>query len=151
MFYKQISTGAVSMSYIDTFIQVAADSRATSSVIPQAKGTGQPVHLIQYELLSENPYQYNHEELVFEVFVRHKAIPADELAARRAEIWAELFQKGHPCMRASMLTKKYGWGAHYDQAGKIAIYALESPEYQQFLQNGNTKKLLAMRNKGRGL
>jgi len=137
------------MSYTDTFIQVAADCPVTRSVVPVAKGEGKPIHVIQYELLAAHPYQYNHEELLFEVHVRHKAIPQAELDAQRAELWHALFQKNHPCLRASLLPKKYGWGAHYDQAGKIAIYAMESAEYQSFSQPAGDmpKQLMAMRNK----
>ncbi|MEZ4866139.1 MAG: DUF6157 family protein [Caldilineaceae bacterium] len=136
------------MRYIDTFIQVASDCPVTRSVIPVAKGEKKPLHLIQYELLTAQPYAYNHEELTFAVYVCHKAIPAAEVAARRDELWAELFQKGHPCMRASMLTKRYGWGAHYNAEGKIALYPMESPEYQHFVENDTeTKVLFAMRNK----
>jgi hypothetical protein len=80
--------------------------------------------------------------------VRHKAIPPEEVAAHRQELWAELFQKGHPCMRASALTKRYGWGAHYNQHGKIALYPMESEEYQQFVQAPTGIKVLgAMRTK----
>ncbi len=105
--------------------------------------------MIQYVLLAAHPYQYNHEELLFEVYVHHKAIPQAELDARRDELWDALFQKNHPCLRASLLPKKYGWGAHYDHAGKIAIYAIESAAYQFFSQPaGDTpKQLMAMRNK----
>jgi hypothetical protein len=82
------------------------------------------------------------------VYVRHKTIPPERVAARRQELWDNLFQKGHPCMRASALTKRYGWGSHYDQQGKIALYSMESDEYQRFVRAPEgTKLLTAMRNK----
>jgi hypothetical protein len=137
------------MSYKDTFIRVAADCPATSSVVPSAKGESKPLHLIQYELLANHPYTYTHEDLIYEVHVRHKAIPEEEIKARGAEIRAELFQKSHPCLRASMLPKKYGWGVHYDQQGRIALYGMESEEYRQFTEagDGGPTLLNAMRNK----
>lgn len=136
------------MSYTNTFIQVAGDCPVTQSEIPVAKGDKKPIHIIQYELLMQAPYQYTHEELTFAVYVRHKAIPPEEVATCRQELWNALFQKGHPCMRASMLTKRYGWGAHYDQQGKIALYAMESAEYQRFVQAPEgTTVLMAMRSK----
>jgi hypothetical protein len=136
------------MSYTNTFVKVSADCPVTQSEVPVPRGDKKPMHVIQYELLVERPYHYNHEELIFEVYVRHKAIPPEKAAAHRRELWAELFQKGHPCMRASALTKRYGWGAHYDQHGKIAIYPMESVAYQQFVQAPEGIKLLgAMRNK----
>lgn len=137
------------MSYIDTFIQIAPDSTATKAVVPEAKGDKKPIHLIQYELLSAHPYHYDHEDLVYEVYIRQKEFSTEELAERGEEIRAELLSKGHPCMRASALTKKYGWGAHYDAAGKIAIYPVESAEYQQFVAKlqGTRQLLAAMRTK----
>jgi hypothetical protein len=50
-------------------------------------------------------------------------------------------------MRASPLTKQYGWGAHYDEKGRIAIYAVESKEYRRFVKDKNIKKYSAMRSK----
>jgi len=136
------------MSYINTFIQVSPDCPVMQSEIPVAKGDKKSMHVIQYELLTEAPYRYNHEELTFEVYVRHKVIPLEEVAAHRQELWDNLFQKGHPRMRASALAKRYGWGAHYDQQGKIALYAMESDEYQRFIQASEEVNLLAaMRNK----
>jgi hypothetical protein len=35
-------------------------------------------------------------------------------------------------MRASPLPKKYGWGVHYDAEGKLAIYGVETADYQRF-------------------
>lgn len=137
------------MNYIQTFIQVAPDSPVDHSVVPVAKGATKPVHLLQYELLSQNPYTYTQEDLLFEVYVRHKGIPEEELQARRAELRAEFFQKEHACLRASMLPKKYGWGLHFDEEGKIALVAMESEEYQKFVEAGgeNLKLLTAFRSK----
>jgi hypothetical protein len=137
------------MGYVDTFIQIAADCPVTCSAVPVTKKESKPAHVIQYELLSQNPYKYNHEELLFEVHIRHKNIPDDELEKRRDEIWEELFQRNHPCLRASMLPKKYGWGVHYNDEGKIALYPMESAEYQRYVKTGgdNPKLLYAMRSK----
>jgi hypothetical protein len=133
----------------NTFVQVSTDCPAKSSVVPVAKGDKKPVHLLQYELLAQNPYTYTLDDLIFEVHVRHKEIPEEDVKARRDEIWAELFAKNHPCMRASMLPKKYGWGVHYDSEGKIAIYPMESEEYRQFVNSvGESVKLVfGMRSK----
>jgi hypothetical protein len=135
------------MSYTDTFIQVAEDCPVTTSEIPVPRGKTRPIHLIQYELLTRQPYHYDHEELVFAVHVRRQGIPEAEVQAHKDELWNELFQKGHPCLRASSLTKRYGWGAHYNENGKIALYGMESDEYQKFVADDTIKLLKAMRNK----
>ncbi|MCM3342467.1 DUF6157 family protein [Paenibacillus sp. MER TA 81-3] len=136
------------MSYTDTFIRVASDCPVTSSTVPESKKATKPIHVLQYELLSQHPYHYTHEDLIFEVHIRHKGIDAQVIRLRGEELRAELFSKPHPCLRASMLPKKFGWGIHYDAEGKIAIYGMESVEYQRFLQtdDGSVKLLPAMRN-----
>jgi hypothetical protein len=35
-------------------------------------------------------------------------------------------------MRASPLTKRYGWGVHHDAQGRMSLLALESEEYARF-------------------
>ncbi|MGG6310607.1 DUF6157 family protein [Paenibacillus macerans] len=135
------------MSYKDTFIKVSPDCPADRGIVPESAKPGKPVHVIQYELLSQAPYRYDHEELLFEVHVRHKQIPDDVVQERRQEIWEALFSKSHPCLRASALPKKYGWGVHYDENGKIAIYGMDSPAYLRFAsgEGGKVKVLSGMR------
>jgi hypothetical protein len=135
------------MSYTDTLIKVAEDCPVATSEIPVPKKNGVPAHVIQYELLKNNPYQYNHEALTYEVYIRQKEIPASTLQTDTEKIKQELFSKGHPCMRASALTKRYGWGAHYDAEGKIAIYPQESENYKALLDAPEIKKVPAMRSK----
>ncbi|WP_243767447.1 DUF6157 family protein [Paenibacillus agricola] len=137
------------MSYVATFIQVAADCPVEYGVVPISKKEAKPAHIIQYELLKEHPYFYNHEELLFQVYLLHKGIPLDQSGDILRQIREDLFKKSHPCLRASQLPKKYGWGVHYNEVGRIAIYGKETPEYRDFLeQAGNKLTLLkAMRNK----
>lgn len=84
------------MSYSNTFIRVAADCPVETGVIPVSSKPQLPAHIIQYELLADCPYRYTHEELLYEVHVRHKQIPEEERTSRRAELWAELFSKSIP-------------------------------------------------------
>lgn len=135
------------MSYINTFIKVADDCPVDKSEIPVAKKDRKPLHLIQYELLKDNPYTLDHEGLIYESFVQQKEIPADTLKEESEKIKAELFSKGHPCLRPSALTKRYGFGAHYDDKGKIAIYPVESKEYKAFMADEAVKIIPAMRTK----
>lgn len=135
---------------LDTFVQVAPDCPVTSSMVPTNKKGAKPsIHVLQYELLSQNPYRFTLEDLIYEVHIRHKEIPAEQIEENAADIRTELFQKSYPCMRASMLAKKYGWGVHYDQEGKLALYGMETEEYRQFVHSGDNgpKLVFAMRNK----
>lgn len=136
------------MSYTNAFIRVSTDCPADRGIVPVAKGDRKPIHVLQYELLAESPYRYTHEDLIWEVHIRHKGLAEAELEARAAEIRAELFAKPHPCLRASLLPKKYGWGVHYDEQGRIAIYPMESAEYQDFTRpEGDISLLYALRSK----
>ncbi len=137
------------MSYQETFIQIAPDSTASYAVVPVSKGDKKTIHQIQYELLTEKPYYYDHDELNFAVYAIRQGFSEGELTTNGKALRAEFFKKGHPCLRASALTKKYGWGAHYNADGKIALYPMESTEYQAFIeQYQGTKNLLdAMRSK----
>ncbi|MEM9955787.1 MAG: DUF6157 family protein [Chloroflexota bacterium] len=132
------------MAYKDTFIKVAPDSSAVEATIPDDKRAKKTIHRIQYELLTEKPYHYTHDEFVFAVYALRQGFTETELEANGDAIRADFFKKGHPCMRASALTKKYGWGAHYDDAGKIAIYPIESDDYINLVESASDVKL-AMR------
>lgn len=137
------------MNYQETFITVAPDCPVSHSSIPTTKGDARPIHLIQYELLSQQPYTFTGEELIFETYVRRLGLSAAEVQAKRDQLWHELFSKPQACLRSSALAKKYGWGFHYDSLGRIAIYAMESKEYRRLSRGGpqDPKVLAAMRSK----
>ena len=47
----------------------------------------------------------------------------------------------------SALAKRYGWGIHNNPEGKIALVAVESPEYKQLRNDPRTTKIRAFRSK----
>jgi hypothetical protein len=59
----------------------------------------------------------------------------------------KFLSKGHPHLRVSALAKRYGWGIHNNAEGKIALVAVESPEYKQLLNDPRTTKIRAFRSK----
>jgi len=126
------------MSYTDTFILVAADCPQETGTAPPMRGDKPTVAMLEYELLSKSPYKYTHEELLFIVHITRLGLTPDDLKQRGKQIHAELFSKPHPCMRASPLPKRYGWGVHHDGQGRIALIARGSPEYTS-LAEGKTK------------
>ena len=119
----------MAMKIFNTFVVVADDCPASEAVTPRAKGGRETIASLQFKLLSERPYRYTLEDLIFEVHIARNAISASERKTRGAEIRAEMFSRSHACMRASPLTKSYGWGAHYDDKGRLAIIARESEDY----------------------
>jgi hypothetical protein len=46
-----------------------------------------------------------------------------------------------------MLPKRYGWGAHFDAKGRIAIYGAQTDDYRRFSTNNSLKVIPAMRNR----
>lgn len=132
-----------STNYFNTFIEIAEDSKATKGEMPPLKGTKRSVANYQFDMLLEQPYAFTSDEVLFTVFADRKDISPEDREAERQQF----FSKGQPCFRASPLTKTYGWGVHSDAEGKIAIYGVDTPEYQAFLKDDSVKKVKAMRSK----
>jgi len=130
-----------------TFVAVADDCPAASAITPSQKGGKATVAALQYEFLSAHPYKYTLEDLIFEVHLARSQIPEQERKLRGDEIRAELFSRSHACMRASPLTKSYGWGAHYDEDGRLAIYPRESRQYARLSTAKDLDVVKAMRNR----
>ncbi len=135
--------GVTVMKITNTFIRVADDSAAIMGVIPPLKGTQKTIARLHYDLLSEHPYEYDIDSFNFEIFCQKNDIPEE----RRDTYREAFFSKGHPCMRASPLTKTYGFGAHYNGAGKIAIYPVDSKAYYKLLNDPDNTVEMAMRSK----
>ena len=135
------------MDPANQFIEIAPDCPLKQAIVPPKKGVKQTVATIEYELLSKKPYAYTLQELKFATYVQQKQIPPLELKTQRRQIMQEFLAKPYACMRASPLTKQYGWGAHYNAEGKIAIYAVGSKDYVRLLQDESIKKYFAMRSK----
>ena len=140
------------MSYTDTFIEAADDCLEATGVAPPVRGDIPSVPVLEYELLSKNPYRHTRDELLLIVHVTRLGLSPAELKQRGAQIKADLFSKPHPCMRASQLPKRYGWGVHHDHSGRIAIYGRESKDYAALVSGKKKAKtvLKAMRNKRAG-
>ncbi len=130
-------------NYYDTFIEVADDSLIGAAEIPPKKGNEKTAANIQFEIISDNPYKYTSDDVLFQVFAEKNNIAGKALISEREKF----FSKGQLCFRSSPLTKRYGWGVHSNTEGKIAIYAVESDEYINFLKDKKQKHLKAMRSK----
>ena len=127
-------------NYFNTLIEVAEDCPATHGEVPPVKANKSVANL-QYEMLHGHPYEYTSDDVLFAVFAERKGIPEKELAEQR-EIF---FAKGQPCFRASPLTKRYGWGVHSNDEGKIALFAMDSETYEDMVANSAIAKKKAMR------
>lgn len=130
-------------NYNNTFIEIAEDCPVEAGEIPPIKGEKKSIANLQFEMLFEKPYTYTSDDVLFSVFAIRKAFNSNELDEQRQLF----FSKGQPCFRASPLTKKYGWGIHSDENGKIAMYGAETAEYQKLIADSSVKKVKAMRSK----
>lgn len=119
-------------SITNTFVLVAPDCPVSTARVPTLRGATPTIALIQYELLMAQPYTLILEDLIVATHVRRAGLSDAEANARPAEIRAVLFAKPHPCMQASPLPKTYGWGVHHDEAGRMALFGVESAEYHRF-------------------
>lgn len=128
-------------NYQNTFIQLAADSPVREAQIPPLKASGPTAANVQFDLLQEHPYKYDSDDAVFEVYARKQGLNAGQRKAAREEF----FSKGQPCLRASALTKRYGWGVHSDANGKVALIPAGTPEYEAFANRVDLKQVQAMR------
>ncbi len=128
-------------NYFDTFIEIAEDTKATSSIKPPTKNDKKTTAEMQYDLMSTNPYKYTSDDILFQVFASRNDLTQEEYTVAREEF----FSKGQPCLRTSPLAKTYGFGIHSDSDGKVASYGMETEEYQKLVANDKIKKVKAMR------
>jgi hypothetical protein len=130
-------------NYTNAFVAVADDSPALHGEVPPMRGDKITIAAMQYEMISKHPYKYTSDDVIFHCYAVKNELTKAELAEGRKQF----FSKGQACMRASPLTKRYGWGVHNNAEGKIAIYAVDSPEYKKFLKDKKLMVVKGMRSK----
>ena len=135
------------MNYYNTFIAVAPDTSVKIGTVPVARAGKKSIAVLEYELISAEPYTYTQEEVQFAVHVQRQSVPPAELRARQIELWDEFFSKPIACMRASPLPKSYGWGLHFNEEGKVALVAVGSPEYERLSSSDAIEQTRALRSR----
>ncbi|WP_192823506.1 DUF6157 family protein [Rufibacter sp. LB8] len=130
-------------NYYNTFIAVAEDCPVTVAQVPPQRGTEKTIANLQFELLEANPYRYTSDQVLFDIHARRQNISTLQQEAEREKF----FSKGQACFRASALPKRYGWGVHANEEGKIALVPLGSEEYEKLAGDERLKVVRAMRSK----
>lgn len=125
----------------NAFICVAEDCPAVKGVIPPLKNGRATVARFQYEMIAGHPYGFTTDDVVFACFAMRNGIAERDMEAARESF----FSKGQPCLRASPLAKRYGWGIHCDGNGKVAVYGCETEEYRRFAGDGSLKNIRALK------
>lgn len=132
-----------STNYENTLIEIAEDCPVNVAETPPIKGDKKSVANIQFEMLHNNPYKFTSDDVFFQVFADRNDLTKNEYETERAKF----FSKGQPCFRASPLTKRYGFGIHSDDKGKIAMFGAETEEYAKLVADKSIEKVKAMRSK----
>lgn len=128
-------------NYTNTFIEVAEDCPVAIAEVPKPKGSVKTAALLQYEMIAKHPYKFTSDDVLFLVY----ATKNDLSRAAHKNAREVFFSKGQPCFRASPLTKRYGFGVHADEKGKIALYGRETEAYKKLAAAPDIKKVKAMR------
>ena len=129
-----------STDYRDTFIEIAEDCPAESGQEPPA-AESPTVAALHYELIATEPYAHTSDDVLFETHARRRGIAdADREVAR-----AQFFAKRQPCLRSSPLGKRYGWGTHHDEQGRVALYPVDSDDYRRLAADPALAHTRAMR------
>lgn len=129
-------------NYYNTFIEIAEDCPTLAAEVPPVKGENLSVANLQFDMIMANPYKYTSDEVIFSIYAQRNGIVSNLEQERAA-----FFSKGQACLRASPLTKRYGWGIHHDAEGKVALFPAESVEYRQFSASSEVKHTKGMRSK----
>jgi Family of unknown function (DUF6157) len=128
-------------NYYNAFIEVAEDCPVNIGETPPTKGNDKSIANIQFEMIGQNPYQFTSDDIIFNVHATKKDLKTDDLAQERTRF----FSKGQPCLRTSPLTKRYGWGIHSNEEGKIALYGVQTEEYNKLSKDNTLKIIKALR------
>ncbi len=130
-------------NYHDTFIEVAEDCPVSVAEPPPRKAGKTTIANIEYDLIAGDPYRYTSDDVVFTVFAIRNDIAEEDAATEREQF----FSKGRACLRSSPLAKRYGWGIRSNAEAKVALVAVDSPEYQELASSPDLNHLKAMRSK----
>lgn len=133
----------MSTNYFNTLIAVADDCPVTAAEIPPVRSGSPTVAQLQYDMLVDRPYKLTSDDLLFEVHAQRLGIAVEDRPAKKERFLAQPL----PCLRSSPLAKRYGWGFHFDDEGRVAIHPMESETYESMRQQNSLTQLKAMRSR----
>ena len=118
------------------FILVAEDCPRKEGTVPyNERGSDRTVAMDAYEVLSQHPYEYTEDELKHEVYVVRRHL--------------KNFDPDTRDLKRNDLPKRWGWGFHYNQDRKVALFGCETEEYEQLAKKAQARGTAesALRNK----
>jgi hypothetical protein len=124
-------------NYNNTFIAVAESCKKVIGTIPPQK-IPPTVAQLTYDTIIENPYKYTSDEILLNISRQ-----------RNGDVTLQEYnRKSQACLRCSPLSQTYGWGFHFDDDWKVAIYGMESQEYHRLLNDTGIKQRRAFSTRG---
>lgn len=135
------------MNYINTFIEVAADSKASEGTAPIVRAGKPSVAELEYALIEPRPYALTQEDVQFRVHAQRMGLSPAQLRSEGARLREAYFATPRACMRTSPLAKTYGWGLHFDTNGRVALVSVGSERYNQLAKDPSLTHTSAMRSK----
>lgn len=127
----------------DTLILVAPDCPVVIGTVPESKRSPVPFHVCLFEVITEQPYRFTFRELLRQAHARQNGLRPSDVSQADLDALA----KKHPCPRTSALPKRFGWGVHVDENGRLALWGRESAEYEQLNRRKDLQIVTALRSR----
>ena len=102
-------------------VLVAEDSPASAATPPPGGRSGPTVAQVQYEMLTAEPFRWTEDDVLFESWWRRQDAAATASDAEKERARAEYLARPRPCLRASPLPQRYGWGLVFDEHERVAL------------------------------
>jgi hypothetical protein len=133
------------VNYTRTFIAVAHDCPVDAGTVPPPRAGAQTVAGAQYAMVKGHPYTFTSEDVIFRTSSVFRGLDRDAALEEVVRLRAEFFGRPRACMRASPLPKRFGWGLHCDEQGRLALYGLETDEYRRLSTDPSLEQRKALR------
>jgi len=136
---------------VESLITVAEDCPARAGVVPSGWRGALTVAQVQHDLLARDPFRFTEDDVLFESWLRRQEFPDGPPDAAHVRTLREVFlAKQRPCLRASPLPMRFGWGLAFDGEGRVALCAVDSPDYRELTAPDSGVRLLkSFRSRGR--
>jgi hypothetical protein len=119
------------MTEVRRIVLVADDCPASSGTVPRGGRSAPTVAEIQYQMIGSAPFAWTQDDVLFESWWRRQEFPGgDPGQEAKDRARAEFLARPRPCLRASPLPMRYGWGLVFDEHDRVALCPVESERYR---------------------